>query len=94
MPGGYNVLICAELVPLLYIELHFGLPLVKSSALALEPLDLRQQLAAVYVFLCVFFLPAMLVGLGWSASVLERLWPTSTPDALSRPKIHAPSCIR
>ena len=45
---GYNVLVCAVLVPLLYVEVHFGVPLIKASALALE-LDLDQQLAAVYV---------------------------------------------
>ena len=82
---GYNVLICAVLVPLLYFEIHSGVPLVKASALALG-LGLDQQLAAVYVFLCVFLLPAMLAGLGWSASVLERLWPSSPADALARPQ--------
>ena len=82
---GYNVLICAVLVPLLYIENHFGVPLVKASALALG-LEPDQQLAAVYVFVCVFLLPVMLAGLGWSASVLERLWPSSPADALAHPK--------
>ena len=82
---AYNALICAVVVPLMYIEVHFGVPLMKASALALA-LDLEQQLAAVYVFLCVFLLPVMLVGLGWTASVLERLWPTSPADALARPR--------
>ena len=82
---GYNVFICAALVPLLYFEVHSGVPLVKASALALG-LELDQQLAAVYVFLCVFLLPVMLAGLGWSASVLERLWPSSPADALARPR--------
>lgn len=82
---GYNVLICAVLVPLLYLENHFGVPLVKASALALG-LEPDQQLAAVYVFVCVFLLPVMLAGLGWSASVLERLWPSSPADALAHPQ--------
>ena len=73
---GYNVLICAVLVPLLYWEAHRGTPLVKAAVLTLE-LDLDQQLAVVYVFLCVFLLPVMLAGLEWSVSVLERVWPTS-----------------
>ncbi|MDE0523525.1 MAG: Na/Pi symporter [Boseongicola sp.] len=81
----YNVLICAVLVPLLYIEILLGVPLVKALALSLE-FGLEQQLAAVYVFLCVFLLPVMLAGLGWSASVLQRLWPASASDALSRPR--------
>ena len=81
----YNALICVVLVPLLYFEVRFGVPLIKASALALE-LDLEQQLAAVYVFLCLFLLPVMLAGLGWSGSVLERLWPTSPADELARPR--------
>ena len=82
---GYNVLICAVLVPLLYFEIHSSVPLVKASALALG-LEPDQQLAAVYVFLCLFLLPVMLAGLGLSASVLERLWPSSPADALARPQ--------
>ena len=82
---GYNVLICAVLVPLLYCEVHFGVPLIKAAVLALE-LDLDLQLATVYVFLCLFLLPVMLVGLEWAASVLERLWPTSPADEQSRPR--------
>ena len=82
---GYNVLICAVLVPLLYCEVYFGIPLIKAAVLGLE-LDLGQQLAAVYVFLCVFLLPVMLAGLGWSVSVLERLWPASRADELARPQ--------
>ena len=80
---GLNALVCAFLVPLLYIEIHSGIPLVKAWALSLE-YGLEQQLAAVYVFLCVVPLPVMLAALGWSAAVLERLWPTSPADALSR----------
>ena len=82
---GYNVLICAVLVPLLYFEVHFGIPLIKAVVLTLE-LELDQQLAVVYVFLCVFLLPVMLPGLKWSVSVLERVWPASQADELSRPQ--------
>lgn len=79
---GLNAFVCAVLVPLLYVEIHSGVPLVKAWAMSLE-LGLEQQLAAVYVFLCVFPLPVMLAALGWSAAVFERLWPTSPADALS-----------
>ena len=82
---GYNALTCAVLVPLLYCEIHFGFPLVKAAVLALD-LEVDQQLAAIYVFLTVFLLPVMLAGLEWSASVLERLWPTSQAEELSRPQ--------
>ena len=82
---GYNALTCAVLVPLLYCEIHFGIPLVKAAVLALD-LEVDQQLAAIYVFLTVFLLPVMLAGLEWSVSVLERLWPTSQAEELSRPQ--------
>ena len=81
----YDVLVCVILVPLLYCELHFEIPLMKALVLAVN-LDLDQQLALVYVLISVLPLPVMLVGLGWSASVLERLWPSSQADALSKPR--------
>ena len=82
---GFNVLICAVVVPLLYCELYFDIPLVKAMALSVD-LDLDQQLALVYVFLCAFLLPLMLPGLSWSVRVLEHFWPTSPVDELARPK--------
>ena len=82
---GYNWLLCAVLVPLLYVEIVFDVPLIKGWALALA-LELDQQLAAVYVFAGVFLLPVALAGLGWTASVLERLWPASPADSLACPQ--------
>ena len=82
---GYDVLVCAVLVPLLYVEIHLGVPLVKAWALSLE-LGLEQQLAAIYVFLCAFLVPVLLAGLGWSVSALEWLWPASASDTLARPR--------
>ena len=81
----YNVLICTLLVPLFYFELYFDIPLMKALVLAID-VDLDQQLALVFVFLGVFPLPFMLAGLELSASVLERLWPSSQTDELSQPK--------
>ena len=82
---GYNVLLCAVLVPLLYAEIHFDIPLVKALVFSVD-LDLDQQLALVYVLLGVFLAPLMLAVLGWSARVLDRLWPSSQVDELSQPK--------
>ena len=39
---GYNALICAVLVPLLYCEIHFGIPLVKAAVLALGKRSFRR----------------------------------------------------
>ena len=76
----YDALACGVLVPLLYCELQFEIPLMKALVLAVD-LDMDQQLALVYVLISVLPLPVMLVGLGWSASLLERLWPTTTTKA-------------
>ena len=81
----YNVLVCAVLVPLLYCEIRFDIPLMKALVLAVD-LDLDQQLALVFVLLSVLPLPLMIAGLGWSVSVIERLWPASQVDELSRPE--------
>ena len=82
---SYNVLLCAVFVPLLYCELHFGIPLMKASVLAID-LDLDQQLALVYVSLGVLPLPFLLAGLGWSVTVFDQIWPNSQTDELSQPK--------
>ena len=81
---GYNVVVCAVLVPVLYAELYLGVPLMKAAVLATS-LSLDQQLALVFVALSVLPLPPMLAALGRSVATLERLWPTSQADALSRP---------
>ena len=81
----YNVLRCAIVVPLFYLELYFDIPLMKALVLGLD-LDLDRQLALVYVFLNVFPLPLMLAGLGISVSILDRLWPSSQIDELSQPR--------
>ena len=85
----YDVLICVVLVPLLYCELYFEIPLMKALILTVGldlGLDLDQQLALVYVLISVLPLPVMLAGLGWSASLLDRLWPSSQTDSLSKPR--------
>ena len=79
----YNVLVCAVVVPLLYAELYLDVPSVKALIFA-TGLDLPQQLALVYVIISVVPAPIMLAGLGVSSRVLERLWPVSEIDELSR----------
>ena len=81
----YNVLICAVLVPSFLVELHFDIALMKALVFSFD-VDLAQQLALVFVSLSVFPLPFMLAGLELSVSVLDRLWPNSQIDELSRPK--------
>ena len=79
----YNVLICAVVVPLLYAELYLDVPSIKALIFA-TGFDRPQQLALVYVIVSVVPTPIMLAGLGVSGRVLERLWPVSEIDELSR----------
>ena len=79
---GLNVLVCAVLIPLLYAEIHLGIPAMKAVVIAtgLEP---ARQLALVYLILAVLPVPLMLFGLKASARILERLWPISEVDKLT-----------
>ena len=79
----YNVLICAVVVPLLYAELYLDVPSMKALIFATS-FDRPQQLALVYVIISVVPVPIMLAGPGISGRVLERLWPVSEIDELSR----------
>lgn len=78
-----NVLICAVVIPLLYAEIYFGVPSMKAMIEA-TGFDLPQRLALVYVILSVVPAPIMLAVLGPSARILEKLWPESETDELSR----------
>ena len=78
-----NALLCVVLIPLLYAEIYLGLPSIKAMILATD-LDLPQQLALVIVVAAVLPMAILLPTLGVSARILERLWPTSQIDALSR----------
>ena len=81
----YDVLTFVVLVPLLYCELYFEIPLMKALLLAIG-LDIEQNLALFYILLSVLPLPLLLASLDRSASVLERRWPSSQADALSMPR--------
>ena len=81
----YNVLLCAVLVPLLYVELYFNVPLMKALVLSFE-VDLDQQLAFVFIFLVLFTAPFMLAVIGPSSRIFERLWPATAAEDLSRTK--------
>ena len=79
----YTMGFCAVMVALLYVEIALDVPLVMAAALAL-PFGLEQQLAAVCIGPGIMLTPIMVALLGPSARALERLWPTSATDELSR----------
>ena len=82
---SYNILFCVVLVPLLYIEVYFDVPLVKSLVLSLD-LGLGQQLAFVFIIPSLFLALIVLAGLGPSAWFFERRWPATAEEELSRTK--------
>ena len=79
----FNVLICAVAVPLLLAEIYLDVPSMKALIFA-TGLDLDQQLALVYVVISVALLPVLLAGLEVSRRILERFWPVSEIDEMSR----------
>ena len=80
-----NVVVCIVLVPLLYVELHLDIPLMKALVLSLD-LALGQQLAFVFIFLSLFVPLGMLAVLDPTVRIFERVWPTAEVEGLSRPR--------
>ena len=73
------------LVPLLYIELFLGLPLVKAGALYIE-IGLASQIALVII---LYGTPSRVVILAfpdWTVRWFSRLWPSSQAEQLSQPQ--------
>ena len=86
----YDVLTSVVLVPLLYLELHFGVPLVV-ALLERLPFGAEMNLAVFYILTSLLALPLLLGTVDLCAAALERRWPSSLSDALSRPRfIHGP----
>ena len=81
----YDVLTSAVLVPLLYVELHFGVPLVV-ALLERLPFGAETDLAVFYILTSLLALPLLLGTVDPCAAALERRWPSSLSDALSRPR--------
>ena len=79
----FDLLICAVVIPLLYAEIYLDVPSIK-AVIDATGLDLPQRLALVYVITSVVPVPIMLAVLGPSTRILEKLWPESEIDELSR----------
>ena len=78
-----NALLCALVIPLLYVEIHFGVPSIK-AVIDATGFALPQRLALVYIITAVVPVPFMLAVIGPSSRILEKLWPESEADELSR----------
>lgn len=89
----FNALICAVVIPLLYLEIYLDIPSIK-AVIDASGFDLPQRLALVYVITAVAPVPIMLAVLGPSSRILEKLWPESAIDELSRPQfIHGQATV-
>ena len=77
-----NALRCALVIPLLYVEIYFGVPSIK-AVIDATGFALPQRLALVYVITAVVPVPFMLAVVGPSSRILEKLWPESEVDELS-----------
>ncbi|MDE0128569.1 MAG: Na/Pi symporter [Gammaproteobacteria bacterium] len=81
----YDILTSAVLVPLLYVELHLGVPLAMAL---LERLPFAEEinLAIFYILISLLALPLLLGSIDLCAAALKRRWPSSLSDALARPR--------
>ena len=80
-----NGLSSPVLVLLFVIELYFDIPLLKSLAFSFD-VSLAQQLALCVVIIPLFCSPFMVLTLGPSVRLLERLWPDTAEEQASRTK--------
>ena len=81
----FNVIGCAILVPLFYLEVYGGVPLVKSLVVWLAP-QTDVQLAWVYLLFGLVAATLLLIALNPVTSLLERMFPTTAIDDLTKPK--------
>ena len=81
----YNVVANAIFVPLLYAEIHLDLPLVRAAILSVD-LPLAQLLAVSCILVEVTTSLVQLAVLGPAARLVERWWPTTEAETLSRPR--------
>ena len=82
----YQALICfidgGVPLALLYIELHFGIPIVKAFLLSID-VDLSTRMAILFLMLNLPAAPLFLI-LGSVERLFERLWPATKRDKMSQ----------
>ena len=81
----FNIVFCAVMVPLLYVELYFGVPLMKAAVLSFD-VPLERQLAFIAVFSDPLWLPVTMSTLRPCGRLLERWWPRTKLEEQSSMK--------
>ena len=82
LQAGYNILLTVVFVPLLYIEIWTGTPLMRTLILSL-PLD--QPLSMALLMVDVFGTLSVILVLTPIASFYARFWPATSSEIMSRP---------
>ena len=82
----YSITYCAVMVPLLYVELHFGVPLMKAAVLSFDHFPLERQLSLIAVFSDPLWLPVTMSTLKPCGRFLERRWPKTKLEEQSSMK--------
>ena len=77
----YNTLVIVLFIPMLYVELWTGVPLIKTLVLAV-PLD--QPLSALSLLSDFLFAIPLVVALPSMARLFARLWPATATELMSR----------
>ena len=90
---GFNVVGCIIMIPLFYLEVHGGVPLVESLITSFTTvMDL--QLAWVYLLFNVAAAIPLLLFLGPVARLLERVSPPTEIEDLSKPEFIHDTAVR
>ena len=77
-----NTLMCTIFIPMLFIETHLGIPLLKAAVLAIN-VSLAEQIGIFVVLLNVIFNPLLLLALNPIVRLYERLWPPTSMEKMS-----------
>lgn len=81
----YNLAAAVVLVPLFYVEIWFGVPLMLASIRAITS-DIGGQIAAAFIIFNLIPGLLLLPLLSVTASLLQRLWPDTEAEVASRPR--------
>ena len=81
----YNCVAAAIFVPMLYAEIYLDVPLIRAAILSID-LPLLQLLAVSCILVEVTTSLFQLAVLGPAARLVERWWPTTEVEVLSKPR--------
>lgn len=78
-----NVVSLAIFMPMLFLEIHFGIPLLKAAVLAMDA-TLAEQMGAFIILTNVIPAVLLFLVLGPTVRLFEDIWPVSRLERLSQ----------